>query len=94
MLNLEPSVIESALDQAQLSLIVNDQLVQTIQDLKPLFPDLKFYIMSNISRVSPSHIYRESVVADQGYRSITRWCSASACLGLCSISSLCQGKRA
>ncbi|KAI1099518.1 HAD-like protein [Jackrogersella minutella] len=50
MLSVEPSVIESALEEAQLSLTVNTLLVQTIHDLRASSPDLKLYIMSNISR--------------------------------------------
>ncbi|KAF2967472.1 hypothetical protein GQX73_g6111 [Xylaria multiplex] len=50
ILGVEPPVIETALEQAQLSLHVNTQLVQTIYDLINLRPDLKVYVMSNISR--------------------------------------------
>lgn len=39
------------MDQAQLSLRPNVSLVQTIRDMKVSDPELKFYIMSNISRV-------------------------------------------
>ncbi|KAI0882903.1 HAD-like protein [Annulohypoxylon maeteangense] len=49
-LEIEPSIIEHALDEAQLSLTVNAPLTQTIRDLKELIPDLELYIMSNISR--------------------------------------------
>lgn len=45
-------MVETALDQAQLSLKPNIPLVQTIQDIKASKPDLKLYVMSNISRVS------------------------------------------
>ncbi|KAI2620754.1 HAD-like protein [Hypomontagnella submonticulosa] len=50
ILNVEPSMIENALEEAQLSLAVNAPLVQTIHDLKAINPDLEFYVMSNISR--------------------------------------------
>lgn len=51
MLGVDPSVVESSLDEAQLSLLVNNALVQTIHELKASNPNLKLYIMSNISRV-------------------------------------------
>ncbi|KAL9017079.1 MAG: hypothetical protein Q9185_005590 [Variospora sp. 1 TL-2023] len=50
LLGADPSVVETALDQAQLSLKPSIPLVQTIQHLKAEQPDLKIYIMSNISR--------------------------------------------
>ncbi|KAI2470663.1 HAD-like protein [Annulohypoxylon bovei var. microspora] len=50
ILGVEPSIVESALEEAQLSLSVNVPLVQTIHDLKALNPDLELYVMSNISR--------------------------------------------
>ncbi|KAI0379279.1 HAD-like protein [Hypomontagnella monticulosa] len=50
MLGVEPSVIENALEEAQLSLAINAPLVQIIHDLKALSPDLEFHVMSNISR--------------------------------------------
>lgn len=53
MLGADPSVVETALDQAQLSLRPNIPLVQTIRDIKAAQPDLKIYVMSNISRVYP-----------------------------------------
>ena len=40
------------MDQAQLSLRPNIPLIQIIQDIKASKPDLKLYVMSNISRVS------------------------------------------
>lgn len=39
------------MDQAQLSLRPKSSLLQTIQDIKALKPDLKLCVMSNISRV-------------------------------------------
>ncbi|KAI0855461.1 HAD-like protein [Xylaria cubensis] len=50
LLKVEPAVVEASLEEVQLSLTVNVQLVQTIHDLKASIPDLKFYIMSNISK--------------------------------------------
>ena len=52
MIDKTSDVVENALNESQLSLKVNTQLVETIQDLKRSAPDLKLYIMSNISRVS------------------------------------------
>ncbi|KAF3014150.1 hypothetical protein E8E14_000141 [Neopestalotiopsis sp. 37M] len=50
LINTEPMVVKKALDKSQLSLRVNTQLVDTIRDLKCSIPDLKIYVMSNISR--------------------------------------------
>ncbi|KAI1125243.1 HAD-like protein [Nemania abortiva] len=50
LLGAHPNTIETALEQAQLSLSVNVSLVRTIYDLRESNPDLKFYVMSNISR--------------------------------------------
>ncbi|KAI1394185.1 HAD-like protein [Hypoxylon trugodes] len=50
IINVEPSVIESALDEAQKSLTINAPLVQTIHDIKSQNPDIKLYVMSNISK--------------------------------------------
>ncbi|KAJ8127653.1 hypothetical protein O1611_g5984 [Lasiodiplodia mahajangana] len=50
LLAVEPDVVETALEQAQLSLSVNVSLVQTIYDLRESNSDLKFYVMSNISK--------------------------------------------
>ncbi|KAI4171331.1 MAG: hypothetical protein LQ346_008753, partial [Caloplaca aetnensis] len=50
LLGADPSVVETALDQAQLSLRPNIPLVQTIRDIKAAQPELKIYVMSNISR--------------------------------------------
>lgn len=52
MLGADPSVVEIALSQAQLSLRPNVPRVHTIRSIKASNPDLKFYIMSNISRES------------------------------------------
>lgn len=54
MLGEHPSTIETALKQAQLSLKPVPALVtvRTVRDLKASRPDLKFYVMSNISRAS------------------------------------------
>ncbi|KAL8993732.1 MAG: hypothetical protein Q9169_006129 [Polycauliona sp. 2 TL-2023] len=52
MLGADPSIVQTALDQAQLSLRPNIPLVQTILDIKAARSDLKFYVMSNISRAS------------------------------------------
>lgn len=58
-------MIENALEEAQLSLAVNAPLVQTIHDLKAINPDLEFYVMSNISRVSLlAHVYRFSHIEE------------------------------
>ena len=40
------------MNQAQLSLRPKIPLVQTIRNIKASSPDLKLYLMSNISRVS------------------------------------------
>ncbi|KAI1770584.1 HAD-like protein [Hypoxylon cercidicola] len=50
ILGVAPSVVEVALEEAQLSLTINAPLAQTILDLKTSSPDLELYIMSNISR--------------------------------------------
>ncbi|KAI4252004.1 MAG: hypothetical protein LQ352_004520 [Teloschistes flavicans] len=50
ILGADPSVVETAMDQAQLSLRPKSSLLQTIQDIKALKPDLKLCVMSNISR--------------------------------------------
>ncbi|KAF3759887.1 hypothetical protein M406DRAFT_51589 [Cryphonectria parasitica EP155] len=50
ILGVNPSVVETSLEQAQLSLAVNVPLVRTIYELKASNPDLKLHIMSNISR--------------------------------------------
>ncbi|KAL8786838.1 MAG: hypothetical protein Q9195_008031 [Heterodermia aff. obscurata] len=50
ILDEDPALVESAMDQAQLSLKPVVTLVQTIQDIKESRPDLKFYVMSNISK--------------------------------------------
>ncbi|KAI8622937.1 HAD-like protein [Xylariaceae sp. FL1651] len=50
LLGEEPSVIKSAIDQAQESLVVNLPLVQTLLEVKAVNPELKLYVMSNISR--------------------------------------------
>lgn len=50
ILGADPSVVETALDQAQLSLRPKTPLVQTIRDIKASNPDIKLYVMSNISR--------------------------------------------
>ena len=52
MLGVDPSVVESAMEQAQLSLKPNIPLIQTIRDIKASDPNLRLYVMSNISRVS------------------------------------------
>ncbi|KAI3338725.1 HAD-like protein [Ustulina deusta] len=49
-LGKEPSVIEGAIDEAQESLAVNFPLIQTLLEVKATNPELKLYIMSNISR--------------------------------------------
>lgn len=51
MLGMDPCVVERSLEEAQKSLTVNEQLVQTLRDLKASIPDLQFYVMSNISKV-------------------------------------------
>ncbi|KAL8710177.1 MAG: hypothetical protein Q9220_005260 [cf. Caloplaca sp. 1 TL-2023] len=50
LLGEEPSVVETALDQAQLSLKPYLPLVETMLDIKAAQPDLKLYVMSNISK--------------------------------------------
>ncbi|KAJ8121752.1 hypothetical protein ONZ43_g1879 [Nemania bipapillata] len=50
LLEVSPDTVETALEQAQLSLSVNASLVRTIHDLRKSNPRLKFYVMSNISR--------------------------------------------
>ncbi|ETS74731.1 hypothetical protein PFICI_13215 [Pestalotiopsis fici W106-1] len=50
MIGTTPDVVKNSLNESQLSLKVNTQLVETIQDLKRSAPDLKLYVMSNISR--------------------------------------------
>ncbi|KAI0399651.1 HAD-like protein [Xylaria palmicola] len=50
LLDVEPAAIEDALEQAQSSLVVNLELVQTLLEVKALNPDMKLYVMSNISR--------------------------------------------
>lgn len=52
MLGVDSSVVETAMEQAQLSLRPNASLIQTIRDIKASDPDLKLYVMSNISKVS------------------------------------------
>ncbi|MCJ1423295.1 hypothetical protein MMC29_001177 [Sticta canariensis] len=52
ILGADPSVVETAMDQAQRSLRPNISLVQIIRDIKASNPDLKLYVMSNISRAS------------------------------------------
>lgn len=44
-------VVKESLEQAQNSMIVNEQLAQIVQELKGSNPDLQIYAMSNISRV-------------------------------------------
>ncbi|KAK8135084.1 hypothetical protein PG984_007096 [Apiospora sp. TS-2023a] len=50
MLDLTPSLIENALVEAQLTLVANHRMVQLMHGLKAEDPDLKFYVMSNISK--------------------------------------------
>ncbi|GAW25957.1 putative had-like protein [Rosellinia necatrix] len=50
LLGEEPSVIEGAIEQAQDSLAVNFPLVETLLEVKATNPELKLYVMSNISR--------------------------------------------
>ncbi|KAI0458929.1 HAD-like protein [Xylaria acuta] len=50
LLGVDPTAVESSLEQAQLSLTVNSSLIQTIHDLRKSSPSLKLYVMSNISR--------------------------------------------
>lgn len=52
ILGEHPSTVETALKQAQSSLKPVPALVRTVRDLKASRPDLKFYVMSNISRAS------------------------------------------
>lgn len=52
MLGVDPSVVETAMEQAQLSLRPNIPLIQTILGIKASDPDVKLYVMSNISKVS------------------------------------------
>lgn len=52
ILSKHPSTVETALEQAQLSLKPVPALVRTVRYLKASRPDLKFYVMSNISRAS------------------------------------------
>lgn len=51
MLGLCPEIVERSLDEAQKSLKVNFELVETILQLRATNPDLKFYVLSNISKV-------------------------------------------
>lgn len=51
MLGVDVFLVEAAFNQALLTLKSQIPLVQTIQDIKAANPDLKLYIMSNISRV-------------------------------------------
>ncbi|KAJ2992726.1 hypothetical protein NUW58_g2068 [Xylaria curta] len=50
LLGVDSAIVESSLEQAQSSLTVNVSLVKTIHDLRHSNPDLKFYILSNISK--------------------------------------------
>ncbi|KAI1750674.1 HAD-like protein [Xylaria castorea] len=50
LLRVDPTKVEASLEEVQLSLAVNVQLVQTIHELKASSSDLKFYVMSNISK--------------------------------------------
>lgn len=64
MLGEHPSSVETAMEQAQLSLKPVTTLVRTIQDIKAAQPHVKFYIMSNISRVSLIHPVRRNKLTD------------------------------
>lgn len=64
MLNLDPSSVETAMEQAQLSLKPVTTLVRTIQDIKAAQPHVKFYIMSNICPVSLIHHVRRNRLID------------------------------
>lgn len=65
ILGEHPSTIETALKEAQLSLKPVPALVRTVRDLKAWRPDLKFYVMSNISRASlPISIFSVSSKQD------------------------------
>ncbi|KAH8768896.1 HAD-like domain-containing protein [Diaporthe sp. PMI_573] len=50
MLGEDPSSVATAMDQAQLSLKPVNTLIRTVLDLKASRPDLKLYVMSNISQ--------------------------------------------
>ncbi|KAI0474200.1 HAD-like protein [Xylaria cf. heliscus] len=50
MLGVDTAIVESSLERAELSVTVNSSLIQTIHDLRKSSPDLKFYVMSNISQ--------------------------------------------
>lgn len=51
MLGKDTNILEDSLEEAQKSLKVVHPLVETIHDLKASNPELKFYVMSNISKV-------------------------------------------
>lgn len=55
MLGEQPSSVETALEQAQISLKQVPALVRTIRDLNASRPDIKLYIMSNISQAGVLH---------------------------------------
>ncbi|KAJ8132605.1 hypothetical protein O1611_g1019 [Lasiodiplodia mahajangana] len=50
LLGKEPSVIQDAINQAQESLVVNLPLVQVLLEVKATNPELKLYVMSNLSQ--------------------------------------------
>ncbi|KAI8953307.1 HAD-like protein [Xylaria longipes] len=50
LLGVDSAAVESSLEQAQLSLTLNSSLIQTIHDLRKSRPDLKYYVMTNISK--------------------------------------------
>lgn len=64
-LGVDPFVVETAMDQAQLSLRPNITLVQTIRDIKASDPDLRLYVMSNISKVSFHHLRGRRLISLQ-----------------------------
>ena len=52
LINVDATIIKESLDQAQKSLVVNVRLARVAQELKESNPELRLYVMSNISQVS------------------------------------------
>jgi FMN phosphatase YigB (HAD superfamily) len=52
ILGVDPAIIKSSLEQAHRSLTINEPLVRAIYDLKASNPELRFYIVANIWKVS------------------------------------------
>lgn len=52
MLDMDPVAVEASLNEAQKSLEVVQCMVDTIHDLEKVNPKLKFFVMSNVCKVS------------------------------------------